>query len=132
MEQETVRRSIKVTDSSLQPGGAYKKRLQRDLYHWPKQAKPSQRCAIHRWASGIELKERVVRCSDCEVHLCLHCFQLFHMVPNIVEKKDFLREIYIKEQEERAKNIEARKSDNKPTSESNSNIEELINEELFR
>jgi hypothetical protein len=46
-EPEVLRRSIRVTDGSLAPDGALSKRLRRDLFHWPKQAKPNQRCTLH-------------------------------------------------------------------------------------
>jgi hypothetical protein len=125
------RRSVKVSDASLRPDGTLKKRLQRDLYHWPKPAiKPNQRCAIHRWASGIELKDKVIRCTDCEVHLCINCFQLFHMVPNLVDKKGDLRELFQKEYEEKTKSQQYTTPDKQAPFEINLNIEELLQEAL--
>ena len=51
-------------------------------------------CTIHRWASDVEMKDDVIGCTDCEVYLCVNCYQLFHMVPNLVDKKDELRDLY--------------------------------------
>jgi hypothetical protein len=127
---EAVKRSVRVTDSSLHPDGALNKRLRRDLFHWPKQAKQNQRCTLHRWASDVELKDKVLRCTDCEVHLCVNCYQLFHMVPNIVEKKEQMSKLFIKEQQDRAKMQESRTPESVRTYDININIEELLNEAL--
>jgi hypothetical protein len=103
IEPEAVKRSVRVTDGSLHPDGALSKRLRRDLFHWPRQAKQNQRCTLHRWASNVELKDKVLRCTDCEVHLCVNCYQLFHMVPNLVDKKERMAQLFLQEQQERAK-----------------------------
>jgi hypothetical protein len=130
-EEAVVRRSVRVTDSSLHPDGALNKRLRRDLFHWPKQAKPNQRCTLHRWASNVELKDKVLRCTDCEIHLCVNCYQLFHMVPNIVEKKEQMSKMFIEEQKERAKMQETRTPESSKESYNiNINIEQLLNEAL--
>jgi hypothetical protein len=88
VEPEAVRQSVRVTNGSLHPDGALNKRLQRDLFHWPRHAKQNQQCTLHCWASNVKLKDKVLRCTDCKVHFCVSCYQLFHMVPNLVEKKE--------------------------------------------
>jgi hypothetical protein len=128
--QETVKRSVRVTDSSLHPDGALNKRLQRDLFHWPKQAKQNQRCTLHRWASNVELKDKVLRCTDCEVHLCVNCYKVFHMVPNLVDKKDDMCKLFLEEQKERAKMNEHKTPESQQATQININLEELLNEAL--
>jgi HSP90 family molecular chaperone len=97
-EVEVTARLVRVLDASLLPDGALKNWLRRDLFHWPKQAKPNQQCTIHQWASNVELKDKVMRCTDCNVHLCVNCYQLFHMVPNIVDKKKQMEKVFLQQQ----------------------------------
>jgi Transposase IS4/SAP domain len=98
---ERVKKSARGSDCSLQPNGNLKMRLRRDLNHWPSQAKPNQRCALHRWAADIELKYDVLRCSDCMIHLCVNCYKAFHLVTNIIDKKDDLCCMFQQEQKEK-------------------------------
>lgn len=122
-------RSVRVSNTSLQPSGTLQKRLHRHLLHWPKEATGTrQRCTIHRWASGVEVKNNVMRCSDCEVHLCVNCYALFHMVPNLVDKKDELRELFQKEQQEKTNNAIATTPDKKCTFEIKKIIVEMVKE----
>jgi hypothetical protein len=114
----------------LHPEGALSKRLRRDLFHWPRQVKQNQRCTLHRWASNVELKDKVLGCTDCEVHLCVNCYQLFHMVPNLVDKKERMGQLFLQEQQERAKINETRTPESNQTFEINVNIEELLKEAL--
>jgi hypothetical protein len=125
-----VKRSVRVTDGSLHPDGALNKRLRRDLFHWPRQAKQNQRCTLHRWASNVELKDKVLRCTDCKVHLCVNCYQIFHMVPNRVDKKERMGQLFLQEQQERAKMHETRAPESNQTFQINVNIEELLKEAL--
>jgi hypothetical protein len=127
-EVEVASRSVRVTDASLHPDGVLKLRLRRDLFHWPKQAKPNQRCVLHRWASSVELKDKVLRCTDCQVHLCVNCYQLFHMVPNLVDKKKTMEKAFLQEQLERTKQQENKTPENNNNFNINVNIQEILEE----
>jgi hypothetical protein len=127
-KEQKTKRSVRVSDASLQPDGALKIRLRRDLFHWPKQAKANQRCVIHRWSSGVEHKDKVLRCTDCEVHLCVGCYQLFHMVPNLLEKKEKMCKMFIEEQKERNKLLENKTPEGKTNYQINSNIQGILDE----
>jgi hypothetical protein len=52
------------------------------------------------------------------------------MMPNIVEKKEHMCQLFIKEQQERATLNETRTPENRQTLLSNTDIEELLNEAL--
>ena len=72
----------------------------------------------------------VIGCTDCEVYLCVNCYQLFHMVPNLVDKKDELRDLFRKEQRAKANKANKTTPDNKDTFENNLHINEMIKKAL--
>jgi hypothetical protein len=70
---------------------------------WPK-------CCLHRWAAKTDHKQGVMLCSVCKVHLCLHCFEKFHTIYNLVDEKEHLKyemgelkEENIKQQKEKSR-----------------------------
>jgi hypothetical protein len=105
IEEEVAKvasRAPRVSDASLQPQGSLQIRLRRNLHHWPCLAsKPDQKCALHRWASGIEYKCQVMMCEDCNVHLCVACFKAFHTVQDIVAQKSSLAKVFVQAQKQK-------------------------------
>jgi hypothetical protein len=53
-----------------------------------------------------------MRCTDCNVHLCVNCYQLFHLVPSIVDKKKQMEKVFLQEQKDRAAQMEKKTPDN--------------------
>jgi Transposase IS4 len=87
---KNLKRPTAVTDKSLDPYvGLHACRLSRDPPHWPKpQQTKRTKCALHHWAADLEERPHVVMCSRCRVNLCVHCFETFHSVENIVGQKN--------------------------------------------
>ena len=82
-----------INDKTLHPvHGRLSLRLNYSVQHYPEISKAkSSRCALHRWArnrQGAAVMANVVVCSVCRVHLCIHCFNLFHKEANILGMKD--------------------------------------------
>ena len=82
-----------VSDLSLHPfKGKLKCRLLTSVQHLPEASvckKP--RCQLHRWArnrNGGEVMAGIIRCSYCQVDLCVRCFQLFHKEGNLIDKRN--------------------------------------------
>lgn len=59
----------------------------------------SPRCQLHTWAtnSKVRKKAQVVRCQTCNVHLCIDCFEVFHVTPDLLQIKDKLCKQMMKE-----------------------------------
>ena len=90
---------------SLDPlSGVFKKRLNRNLGHWPYPTKTSSYCQLCRWAAddsttgpSPERKPRkfnnVIQCAECNVNLCNgnSCFMMFHSVWDLTQKKQNIR-----------------------------------------
>ena len=46
-------------------------------------------CPLHKWAAHIRTEKRNIGyCSVCNVSLCMECYPLFHIEPDIVSKKE--------------------------------------------
>ena len=81
----TSTKSARCADATLNPNhGVLNARLVNDLNHLPKddaRSEMSRRCcALCRWATGKQLRARLLCCSIYNVHLCLSCHHLFHAV----------------------------------------------------
>jgi len=81
-------RAPKLTDTSIE--ATYGKRLDAFVQegHFPVH-KPEQRpkCALHKWAAGIEERRHVYSCSSCTISLCVACFPIFHKDHDLVNNK---------------------------------------------
>ena len=88
----TSKRCREVNDDSLDPvKGKLNMRLNPTVQHWPEEAKVGSRCQLHRWARGRELAsvmKGVIKCSICQVTLCLKCCHTFHKDGDILGKKN--------------------------------------------
>lgn len=63
-------------------------------------------CALQRWAVGRECKYRngVQVCKDCNVPLCVECYEVFHSIEDIPSRKEEIKTILEnKAREERSK-----------------------------
>ena len=87
------KQKTRLSESSLHPlGGSLRTRLNRNVCHWPVPP-PKYKdgstppCQLHKWASGIVKKSGITVCNECNIVLCLDCFETFHFVFNIAEKK---------------------------------------------
>ena len=90
------------TNASLSANGTLRCRLATNLRHFarPPSSKKAH-CQLHRWASKThksESRRSVLLCGDCNVHLCSHCYALFHEEEDLVSKKVEIREKYSREQ----------------------------------
>lgn len=95
LQAEELSKAPRVSDASLDPvSGSLKCRLQHnETFHWPTpRQRPKSKCSLHYWAARIADRSQIVRCSICKVHLCTACFEKFHVVPDIVLRKDELAE----------------------------------------
>ena len=84
------RRCLQVTDNSLNPSGSLSMRLNQDKPHMPGEAKKNARCSLHRWA-GTETELGVMRCTTCNVSLCLKCWIPFHQQTYILDSKEVFK-----------------------------------------
>ena len=97
MDTETLasggsKRCKEVSDDSLDPlNGLLRMRLQHNtIQHWPQDA-GGKRCQLHRWARGREGKsvmKGTMKCSVCQVILCMSCYNVFHKETDLVGKKN--------------------------------------------
>jgi hypothetical protein len=69
-----------------------------------------------------------MRSTDCNVHLCVNCYQLFHVAPNIVDKKKQMEKVFLQEERDRAAQMENMSPDNVKEFSFNVNIQEIIDE----
>ena len=79
----TSTKSTRCTDATLNPNhGILNVRLVNDINHLPKDDTRSEMsgrcCALCRWATGKQLRARLLCCFVCNVHLCVSCYHLFH------------------------------------------------------
>lgn len=95
-------RAGKLTDRTLDI--TYGKRLRHDPPHWPKMPITGRpKCALHRWASSLEQKAAVVMCSVCHIHLCVDCFEMFHTIENLIERKEEIGQTFLDKKLEHTK-----------------------------
>ena len=82
-----------INDESLKyPNGNLKCRMDWTLDHLPTPSNARARCGLHRWF-GVETQKQVLSCRTCQVHLCAHCYRLFHRMEDIANQKEYLRPI---------------------------------------
>ena len=86
-----------MTDETLKQNGNLRNRLNSALDHLPEPTTISSnpRCALHRWV-GIEKKAQIMKCTTCNVNLCLDCYKKFHSVVDLVSIKQSLKNKYSK------------------------------------
>ncbi|MGL5935534.1 MAG: hypothetical protein ACRCZI_07915, partial [Cetobacterium sp.] len=85
------KRSTPFTDSTLlSANGPFQRRLEPLLGHFCVAVEGRPKCALHRWASGLEQTSNVFNCSYCGISLCVDCFVLFHTLSReaLYEKKE--------------------------------------------
>ena len=63
------------------------------MNHLPRAANERARCSLHRWV-GIETQSQVSYCASCAVHLCIHCYRMFHEVRDLVAMKGNIEKRY--------------------------------------
>ena len=82
-------KSNHLTDASVDSTtGPFGRRLDRFVGHWPQKPEKQQCCALHRCCIKMDVRKDVVTCSCCQVNLCLDCFQLFHTLENLADRKE--------------------------------------------
>ena len=69
-------------------------RLSRAFHHMPGLVTGRERCQLHRWASGQEKFSNTVVCRDCNVVLCVGCYNIFHTTADIVGVKQHLKNAF--------------------------------------
>lgn len=68
--------------------GPYSNRLNRFFDHFPEEPSGKRpKCALHRYASGLEERKNIVACMYCKIHLCVRCFATFHTEPDLLMAK---------------------------------------------
>ena len=88
------KRATAFTDDSLSPNGQLKIRLNVAADHYPIPPSSTRaRCALHRWVDNESLKQ-VMKCTTCNVHLCIQCYKLYHTVPDLISIKQHLKKKY--------------------------------------
>jgi hypothetical protein len=91
-----VKHRVRFNDNTLAQHGALCMRLNRGFTHWPMEVTNRTRCGLHRWC-GFEKFQSVVQCEDCEVPLCIRCYQLFHKTVDLVGEKSSLQATFTQE-----------------------------------
>ena len=84
------KRMALINDASLQLNGSLNCRLDRSRDHLPVVGSEIRMaCPLHKWAAHIRTEKRNIGyCSVCNVSLCMECYRLFHIEPDIVSKKE--------------------------------------------
>ena len=93
----------KMNEKSLQPGGAYDRRLDRSLNHFPigvpDDKKKTTVCQLHRVANKsvnnstaipVGARKDVMICKGCNAAVCLKCWEDFHSL-EAFDSGDFCR-----------------------------------------
>jgi hypothetical protein len=77
----------------LSTNGPFSRRLDTTLGHFCIAVEGRPKCALHRWASGLEQTSNVFNCSYCGISLCVECFQMFHTLSTeaLLDKKEWLK-----------------------------------------
>ena len=92
---QTVRNNA-ITDKSLASSGYLNMRLNVNCNHLPTPCiKKESICQLHRWALGRKYKSKILHCKTCSVSLCDFCYEPFHKIENLVNKKDELKSILL-------------------------------------
>ena len=71
----------RITDASMNPDTSlFSIRLIKSVGHScePAENRNTKCCALHRYATGRQIRQQLLRCSICNVFLCSSCFPLFH------------------------------------------------------
>ena len=78
-------RNIRFTEQTLNPyDGLLRCRLDNKLSHLPeKSTKIDPQCQLHYYFYKKKMKAQILKCSSCNVTLCVGCYKLFHEVPSI-------------------------------------------------
>lgn len=86
----------RISDSALHPTkGSLNCRLGNCASHWPKPPKGKSRqiyCQLHKWAGGRRKYKDVAYCVECNVNLCLTCYERFHSTWDLVAEKSELKQ----------------------------------------
>jgi hypothetical protein len=48
------------------------------------------KCGLHSWL-GFNYCSNLSCCEGCNIHLCMHCYKLFHTETDLVSQKDYLK-----------------------------------------
>lgn len=94
----TSKRASAIKDSSLMSlTGPFCRRLDPTVGHWMEDVGKRPKCALHRWASGLEHTQGVYSCSFCGITLCVYCFKVFHTYNNekLMENKQWLKDQFV-------------------------------------
>jgi hypothetical protein len=76
-----TKKSAPIKDSTLAAiTGPFSRRLDPLVGHFCMEVDHRPKCALHRWASGLEQTAIVFSCSFCCVTLCVECFRIFHTI----------------------------------------------------
>ena len=86
-------RATPFNDKTLHPTtGKLRIRLDTSQPHWPLENQKSEaNCQLHKWVTGKKKKGSLVRCSVCNVTLCVKCFVQFHTISDLQHSKAFLK-----------------------------------------
>ena len=89
------KKAAAIKDSSLSAiTGPFSRPLDLTVGHWIVEVPNRPKCALHRWASGLEETKNVFACSFCCVTLCAYCFTVFHTEKNedLIKKKQWYKD----------------------------------------
>ena len=78
-----------LTNKALDPyAGSLRCRLDHNLNHLPvNNDKPETNCQLHWWASKQKIRAQLMKCSTCNVTLCIKCYKIFHEVAQLKATK---------------------------------------------
>ena len=85
-----VAKNITFTDRTLDPYmGALRCRLDTHLSHLPEFSNNKvSNCQLCYWKSKSRVRGHVMKCSSCQIHLCLECYKPFHEQVNLQTVKE--------------------------------------------